>query len=166
MTQNEAPAVDNSFEIRLTPSLVSFIEGTDAYQGKDAPEVEKELHSLKYTKKGASGSVSLSAMGWLLDQIGSRVGDDVGNSTGERKAAQKFLDDWHVAFWVAKRTEEEKAAKKAKAVPAADFSHAPPAEVSAYGKPVYHVRTRKLVGYLYQGPDGDKWTPIEEVKSA
>lgn len=147
MAQNEVPA--EVFEIRLTPSLVSYIEGTGAYQGTDEPKVGKELHSLRYTKRGARGPVSLYVLGWLLDMIESCIGMRGDIPAAEQRAAQNFSDKWSKVYADAEKAEKERKEEKESA--------------GMLGKPVHHVRTGEIVGYLYQGPEGDKWTPVEEV---
>ncbi|MBT2609899.1 hypothetical protein J7I97_16865 [Streptomyces sp. ISL-87] len=161
-------------KIVLTAKVMELLDGTGVMQGDECPEIKAEMDALKHTKKGASGEVSLSTVGWLLDTLdGLAEGKDAGDNMAIAAALAKLnpIYEENGGTWTtagALREAEEGRASLSELEP--DEEGQEPEEhgekgggagVSGpqYGNPVYHAHTRELVGYLSPG----KFTPITEV---
>lgn len=126
-----------SRDIRLTESLVGWLSGCGGWSGEEGPVVQEELRALSWRPgKGASGTVGFETLGYLLEQIGTIQG--LSEFRHEGKAGALFITEHQDAY----KAECKQRAREAQFAP---------------GKPVYHERTNKLVGWLTP----DRFIPAE-----
>lgn len=124
-------------EIRLTESLVGWLSGCGGWSGEEGPVVQGELQGLSWRPgKGAHGAVSFETLGYLLEQIGTIQG--LSEFQHEAKAGAHFISEHEETY----KAECKLRAREAQFAP---------------GKPVYHTRTKKLVGWL----TSDRFIPAE-----
>ncbi|MFE5092098.1 hypothetical protein ACFRCI_17335 [Streptomyces sp. NPDC056638] len=154
--EGEAEMADNLIPVRITPAVMNVFSETGTWEDpKDEPDVYKELHALPWVAKRATvGAVTLETLGWMLDTSENllALGDYL--TTPQAKSVRKFVDDYKGTYKVAGGHEMTMGEKKAQ-----EKREAAERE-KEYGKPVPHVKTGQIVGYLKAG----KFTPIEDVK--
>ncbi|MFD8018911.1 hypothetical protein ACFV6G_00540 [Streptomyces lavendulae] len=157
-------------KIALTSKIWDLLDGTGVMQGEESPDIKAEMVALKHTKKGASGSVSLDTVGWLLDSLEALAdGEDQAENQAVRAALAKLnpIYEENGGTWTTAgklREQEESSVESAGAEDqdqdqgeekdqGQDRDHAETDSASAdgYGKPVYHEQTKAIVGYWAPG---------------
>lgn len=142
------------YEVKVPNGLMDYFQGTPVMTGDEQPDIKAELGALKWTGKGATGSVTLRTLGWMAGTAESYAEHD-GLHLSARKAGEAAAERYADAYEVARKAETPEP-------PAGTLLGDGLVVPLDYGQPVWHVRDKsRCVGFLRP----DKFTPIEDVRA-